>query len=234
MRIWDVNPGYLNRQSLLGEHRELHGIVSIIANKKKGYSKHPETLRWKEYGWALQKRHQLLAAEMALRGFTDRSLVAMCTQEEKWPDTYIDEPAQQFQILATKYQNKEQGRIPLPETAQHLWSHHKYSVLARDVNLYKQVGREVSTMKPHDDYSNLVTLFTELLRQAPSIGGLQNALQHMWGHVSRFSSAGKGEVESWSLGKLLKETQTLALANKEPYLISSTALSELKVWLPNS
>jgi len=30
MRLWDINPGYLNRQSLLGEHRELHGIVSIL------------------------------------------------------------------------------------------------------------------------------------------------------------------------------------------------------------
>ena len=46
MRIWDINPGYLNRQSLLGEHRELHGIVSIIRDNKKGYSRHPETLRW--------------------------------------------------------------------------------------------------------------------------------------------------------------------------------------------
>jgi len=34
MRIWDIHPGYLNRQSLLGEHRELHGIFSIITNKK--------------------------------------------------------------------------------------------------------------------------------------------------------------------------------------------------------
>ncbi len=45
MRIWDINSGYLNSQNLLGEHRELHGFVSIIVNKKKGYAKHPETLR---------------------------------------------------------------------------------------------------------------------------------------------------------------------------------------------
>ena len=68
MRIWDLNPGYLNRQSLLGEHRELHGIVSILVNKKKGYAKHPETLRWVKHGWALTMRHNLLAAEMSLRG----------------------------------------------------------------------------------------------------------------------------------------------------------------------
>jgi hypothetical protein len=66
VRVWDVNPGYLNRQSLLGEHRELHAIVSIIKNNKKGYSRHPETLRWKNFGWALSQRHRLLAAEMNL------------------------------------------------------------------------------------------------------------------------------------------------------------------------
>ena len=43
MRIWDLSPGYLNRGSLLGEHRELHGLHSIIVNGKKGYANHPET-----------------------------------------------------------------------------------------------------------------------------------------------------------------------------------------------
>ena len=58
MRIWDIDAGYLNRQSLLGEHRELHAIVSIIVNDKRGYSHHPETLRWIGRGWALAQRHR--------------------------------------------------------------------------------------------------------------------------------------------------------------------------------
>jgi len=49
MRVWDINPGYLNRQSLLGEHRELRGIASIIVLGKKGYSQHLETIRWWDY-----------------------------------------------------------------------------------------------------------------------------------------------------------------------------------------
>ena len=72
MRIWDVHPGYLNRQSLLGEHHELHGLVNVLTQNKKGYSKHPETLRWVGYGWALKQRHALLAAEMALRDYEDK------------------------------------------------------------------------------------------------------------------------------------------------------------------
>ena len=50
-------------------------MASIIVNNKKGYSRHPETLRWMDFGWALNKRHQFLAAEMALRGYNDKSPV---------------------------------------------------------------------------------------------------------------------------------------------------------------
>jgi len=188
MRIWDINPGYLNRQSLLGEHRELHGIVSIIVNSKKGYSKHPETIRWINHGWALKMRHQLLASEMSLRNFTDRTPVVICTNKGVWPDKYIDEPRQQFKILEDKYINKEQGRIPLPTHAQQLWSQHKYSVLARDVNLYKKIGKQVSTMPSNYDFSALSKSLTELLRMPPSMGGIRNALQHMWGYISHVSN----------------------------------------------
>ncbi len=231
MRIWDINPGYLNRQSLLGEHRELHGIVSIIVNRKKGYSHHPETIRWIGYGWALRQRHQQLVAEMSLRGFTHKTPVILRANKGVWPESYIDTPFRQFQLLEAKYRDKDQGRIPLPRNAQQLWSHHKYSVLARDQNLYRKLGRDVSVMNP--DFSEFTKMVTEMLRRPPSRGGLRNALQHMWGHVSDWPSAPKGDVESWSLSRLMKEIQRCALASEEPYLTSSTALSELKVWIHN-
>jgi hypothetical protein len=56
----------------------------------------------------------------------------------------------------------------------------------------------------------------------------------MWGHVSDNPYTLKGEVELWSLGRLIEEIQLRSLANEEPYLISSTALSELRVWIPNA
>ena len=147
MRIWDLNPGYLNRQSLLGEHRELHGIVSIIKNNKKGYSKHPETLRWASYGWALKQRHKLLVAEMNLRGYVDKSPVLLRSNSGVWPEHYIDTPARQISILRKKYKSLESGRIPLPKNAQQFWAQHKYSVMARDICAYKYFGKWV-TSKP--------------------------------------------------------------------------------------
>jgi uncharacterized protein YbgA (DUF1722 family) len=228
MRIWDINPGYLNRQSLLGEHRELHAVVSIVVNRKQGYSRHPETLRWVGCGWALRQRHRIVTAEMALRGYVDKSPVLTRANRGCWPKNYVDEPCRQLQILEDKYQAKTPGRIPLPRNAQQLWSHHKYSVLARDANLYQQLGREVAAMRPSHDFAALSKVLTELLRRPPSAGGIRNALQHMWGYVSEPGM----DMESWSLSRLLDEIQRRVLAIDEPYLMASTALGELKAWMP--
>jgi len=233
MRIWDIDPGYLNRQSLLGEHRELHGIVSIIVNNKKGYSRHPETIRWHNHGWALNKRHQQLAAEMSLRGYVDKSPVYLQDNKDEWPCIYIDEPCQQIEILRNKYKYKNQGRILLPNNAQELWRQHKYSVLARDVEFYKEIGSQVSLMNANDGFSSLAKNLSELIREAPSEGGIRNALHHMWGYVSDQPHERQKVFEQWSLKELLEKIQTIAMKYAEPYLVSSTALGELMVWIKN-
>ncbi len=73
MRIWDINPEKLCRNHLLGEHRELHAIWSILTKSKRGYSKHPETLRWKGKLKALYIRHEKLSREIKKRGYTHKS-----------------------------------------------------------------------------------------------------------------------------------------------------------------
>jgi len=73
MRIWDIEPCFLCRKHLLGEHRELHAIWSILVNGKKGYSRHPETMRWRGKLKALYKRHVKLVAEMKRRGYAHNS-----------------------------------------------------------------------------------------------------------------------------------------------------------------
>lgn len=230
MRIWDINPGYLNRQSLLGEHRELHAVVSIIENSKKGYSNHPETLRWMKSGWALKMRHELLKAEMELRGYNDRTPVSLNTKEGKWPDIFIDEPFRQFEILKVKYEGAEQGRIPLPENAQELWRHHKYSVMARDYNLYQKIGKEVSE-NTLTGFRDLAEELTKILRKRPGDKSMRNSLQHMWGYVSDYGKITGRELNNTDQITLLKEIQKRAMENNVEYLVTSTVLSELMAWL---
>ena len=230
MRIWDISPGYLNRQSLLGEHRELHGIVSIIRGNKKGYSKHPETLRWVGYGWALKQRHKLLATEMNLRGYVDRSPVLLRSKPEVWPENYIDSPANQIMLLRKKYKTLEYGRIPLPRNAQQLWAQHKYSVMARDISAYKELGKWVTSKSGSKELSDVALEVTMLLRKPPEPRLIENTLLHMWGYVSKCASTSGKELGSLSRKALLSKIQQLSLANNVKYLTESTSLSELDAW----
>ncbi len=227
MRIWDINPGYLNDKSLLGEHLELHGLVSVVINNKKGYSNHPETKRWFHFLGALNKRHDLIVAEMQLRGFNHNSPIKINHHDTSWPNLFIDEPIKQFEILSKKYKNKKPGRIPLPISAQNLWSQHKYSVMARDIKKYKKIGQCVSNMKPNQCFSDLTKELVGLLRIEPSFGGIRNSLQHMWGYFKKDNK--NLSKDSLELDSLLFNIQESAYKNK--YILESTALSELKIWL---
>jgi hypothetical protein len=209
-------------------------MVSIIVNGKKGYSRYPETLRWMDCGWALNKRHQLLSAEMRLRGYNDKSPVHTRKNKGRWPDTFIDEPYVQIRLLREKYRDKEPGRIPLPQNAQQIWRQHKYAVMARNVSLYKKIGADVARMSPRDDFSGLARLLVETLRTPPSQGGLKNALQHMWGYVSDGYKASRAPLHAWPLTDLLARIQDLTFKHSQPYLMESVALSELAVWIKDN
>jgi hypothetical protein len=73
VRIWDLDPRLLCDQHLLGEHRELHAIWSVLTTGKTGYANHPETLRWQGRLAALHRRHDEQVAEMDRRGFRHAS-----------------------------------------------------------------------------------------------------------------------------------------------------------------
>jgi hypothetical protein len=231
VRVWDVPAGYLSRQSLLGEHRELHGLHAILVEGKRGYAHHPETLRWVECLSGLSLRHALLAAEMRLRGYSDRTPIAS-RRRTTWPQAFVTAPGAQYALLRTKYRDTQCGRIPLPQSPQDLWAHHKYSVLARDPETCRSLGRRVSRMRQGTDLSPLALELVEILRTVPPPAGMVNAIEHMWGHVSSAASASDRSSALSSLRRLLGKTQELALGLPEPYLMQSTALSELAVFLP--
>ena len=230
MRIWDLAAGYLNRGSLLGEHRELHGIHSILIKGRTGYARHPETLRWIKAVTGLAIRHRLLAAEMHLRGYTDRTPLLFDTTGARWPSSFVDAPGEQVTLLRRKYVGKQKGRIPLPRNAQELWAQHKYSVMARSPRTYQSIGRAVARMRDNASYSTLLEELTWILRDVPSEGRLLNAIEHMWGYVRDEASVEELGDARTSPAKLLAYTQRLALRRRQRFLLSSTALSELAVF----
>lgn len=228
MRVWDVAPGYLNRQSLLGEHREMHGLRNILAMGKTGYARHPETLRWHGCLSGLAVRHAQIAAEMRLRGYADRTPLALEAQSS-WPRDFVTPVADQFTLLKAKYAGKACGRIRLPVNAQDLWAHHKYSVMARDPAGYRRIGRRVAALTKRDGLPALAEALTLALREPPSPPRLVNALEHMWGHVSRDATPDERAASTRGAADMLAAIQSAAVRAREPYLMSSTALSDLAV-----
>lgn len=103
MRIWDIEPRKLCRNHLLGEHRELHAIWSVLTNNKKGYSKHPETLRWKGKLAALYSRHKKLIEEMKKRGYSHKSnLNHRLASGIRKQSLFVDSHKKQIEILRNK------------------------------------------------------------------------------------------------------------------------------------
>jgi predicted patatin/cPLA2 family phospholipase len=87
----------------LAEHRELHAIWKILTENKKGYSKHPETLRWKGKLKALYLRHEKLVKELKRRGYNHRSpLKKEMAKGKSRQDVFVDIPKKQIDILRNK------------------------------------------------------------------------------------------------------------------------------------
>jgi hypothetical protein len=103
MRIWDLPPRLLCRNHLLGEHRELHAIWTVLTQGKKGYARHPETLRWRGHLKALFLRHELLVLEMKKRGYQHASpLEKRLAVGQSVQNFHLDSPLKQRKLLRSK------------------------------------------------------------------------------------------------------------------------------------
>lgn len=103
MRIWDISPSFLCSKHLLGEHSELHAIWNIITDNKTGYSRHPETIRWRGKLAALYRRHEMLVSEMTARGFRHNSpLDKRRAKGRKTQNLLLASPDEQKEILKKK------------------------------------------------------------------------------------------------------------------------------------
>jgi len=103
MRVWDISPSLLCRPHLLGEHREIHAVWSVITKGKKGYSKHPETLRWIGKLGALYIRHQNIVKEMKKRNYKHNSnLSSDLANGKKTQSSFINTVPEQIKILKLK------------------------------------------------------------------------------------------------------------------------------------
>ena len=105
MRVWDIHTKHLCQKHLLAEHRELHGLWNILTKHKGkgGYSRHPETLRWKGKLKALYQRHEDLVKEFIRRSYQHRSpLDKKLAKGRGGQKVFISTVAEQKEILRRK------------------------------------------------------------------------------------------------------------------------------------
>ena len=230
--VLDIHPGYLGNQELIQETNLLLSLLSEAPLSKGGRAEDYRRLRRAEHKQGACKRYLWLLAELKFRGVKQEfpePLFYETGQHTVLPES-VNTPAKQFEFRKKTPTLENDFRIPLPKNHQQLWAQHKYSILARDVKLYRALGPKVALMKTSDEFSNLANQLTLLLRSRPDTGGIRNALLHMWGYVSDGTGPKPG-ISRWSLQELNQEIQARVASIGETYLLHSTALTELQTWL---
>ena len=73
---------------------------AIIIGGKRGFSKHPETMRWRGRLRALYDRHESLVAEMTRRGYKHGTpLDESQATGSAVQDVFVDSPSEQIRLL---------------------------------------------------------------------------------------------------------------------------------------
>ncbi|MEW5785167.1 MAG: pyrimidine dimer DNA glycosylase/endonuclease V [Bacillota bacterium] len=198
MRVWDIHPGYLSRQNLLGQHVEIHAVCSVITGRKKGYAAHPEILRWVDQPARLRRRHDLTVREMALRGYKHASTFeGGCNGERVSRNpAFVDPPARQVALLEAKYARRMQrGRIPLPKRGSDYWAHHAYSLMARGSNLYRDLEAFLKSKpdKPIAEENDFILAIISIMELQVNRPDLEDVLDRLWACLIKAAAAAEKE-----------------------------------------
>lgn len=220
MQVWEISPAYLTNDELQNQCALLD---ELLTQGRAG----DDCAHWLRHPDALQCVAAWLAAESDLRQLPlANSLPKVAPRVYTWPKQ--QSPAGLFSQL-TRADQRPAGRIPLPNSTQSLWTHHKYSVAARSMEAYRAISVKVAASRGRENFDWLAAEVCQLLRVRPEQQSLRDALLQMWGYVA---SAGAVSPRLFDdLPALLAEIQRRADGMNVPYLTHATALSELRVWL---
>ncbi len=218
--ILSVHPGYFSTPTLKAEHTRL--TVSLQTPESRRDAGIPSRS-------GLLLRRELVRSELRLRADDDFAGGSGLTIDgwDESMDGSIDRA--DIEMLRGKSPNDD-ARIPVPGSSQRLWAQHKYSVMARDPALYKELGPRVSGGDSDELFDEVITLCTRLLYQAPDKGRLRNALEHMWGYVSGYDDQSI-DAGTAPLNRLAERIRLLSVDHSVTYLLHSTALCDLDLWV---
>ncbi len=221
-----ISPAYFSDKDLINIYHELK-----TDEAKNSYKKNE---------WEYYYRLSTMAVELKLRNlisidnFCLRNIFELekeSKQENKFSEDIILSSLKQFELLKESYETETDARLKVPKNIQTLWMQHKYSIMARSVSLYKEIGSFISKNNKAEHFSKVYSILINELLKRPKPNSIFNVLQHMWGYISDFSSVKKSDVSKLDLYSFFIEIQKSTLKAKEKYLMQQTALSELEIWI---
>ena len=227
MQVWDLSPGYLNDEELLVQRDWVQALLANKGNQDPAQAN--QTRQWAHCMNALRCVEAWLNAECALRNLSpllNAQATSLAPLNLVWPK--LIDPSQQMLELAVN-PNRCSGRIPLPQTTKALWTHHKYSVAARSMDAYKAISVKVAAGVGRDNFDWVAAEVMNQLRLRPGRESLRDALMQMWGYVAAAGAVPPRLFDD--LPGLFAEIQQRSSTHANHYLLTSTALSELSVWL---
>ncbi|PID29658.1 MAG: hypothetical protein CR982_02145 [Candidatus Cloacimonadota bacterium] len=223
MKRWVINPSYFTDDDILREYEIL----------KKGF----DPTLFGNFSWEYHYRLLIVCAEIKLRGLIkdidlpSDSINNIINNENRYSESYILDSYKQYDELRDRYLDSNNYRISPPSNIRELWVNHKYSIMARNIPLYKEIGRFVAQNRGEEYFSKLHSTLTKELRKKPKRNGILNALQHMWGYISNTSSIRGRGISSLDLHSFLIEIQNCVKVSNQDYLYKQLALSELEIWI---
>lgn len=131
-------------------------------------------------------------------------------------------PTGQFLFLQ---QYGEKGRIPLPARGSEFWAHHKYSVMARGYNYYKEIQGFRKIDLPITQAEDLIQRVSKTMELPITEKALANTLDHLWGYFKTLAQPGERE-EYKSHQNKLDLLYSLARKYQRTYLLHSTIFAD--------
>lgn len=220
--IFEVDAGFLDNETLSAQMRHL--MLLATADGETQRTSLPAC--WLGHETALAVRVNQLIAEMKLRAKAVPESLPQGEESIIWPAFSTTSLEEQLDFIRARRDAGQLGRIRPPRNDHELWACYKYSVLARNHQAYQRLGQRVAARAV-----SMEVLWRELIHACqvtPMRGSVRNALQHMWGYISNHS---KLNPQTDDLKGLLREVQVQAGTHNSTYLLNSTALGELALWV---
>ena len=142
MRLWSIHPQYLDAQGLLAVWREALLAKKVLLGQTKGYTKHPQLVRFKESGNSLLAINcylKFIYQESLRRGYHFNSTKFNVADDGIMLDVTTDQLQYEFQHLLKKLKTRDSNCYELLLGCRNIQPHPMFKVKEGGVESWEKV-----------------------------------------------------------------------------------------------